>query len=309
MPIAVPSLSLAPVRVSLILLAMAPACATTALFAQQAGGSQPRAQVAAQAPAPPTLVEDRDAHETRERLQEVLRKQVPALGRVLKLDPSLLSNADYLAAYPALQAFLADHPEVAHNPAFFLERVAFEQPDVPTDARAQAVRLWGNLMDALGAFAIFLVVVVTLMWLTRTFIDYRRWSRVARVQAEVHAKLLDRFAANEDLLAYIRTGPGTKFLESAPIPLDGESRTPAPLNRILWSVQAGLVLGAGGVGLMYLSGRLPEEVGAPAFALGVLGIAIGFGFILAAGAAYVLSRQLGLVPQAAAATADRDVVR
>ena len=46
----------------------------------------------------------------------MLGKYPPSLGRVLKLDPTLMTNQDYLAPYPELAAFLAQHPEVAHNP-------------------------------------------------------------------------------------------------------------------------------------------------------------------------------------------------
>ena len=47
---------------------------------------------------------------------------------------------------------------------------------------------------------------------------HRRWSRLSKIQTDVHNKLLDRFTSNEDLLAYIQTPVGRKFLESAPIP-------------------------------------------------------------------------------------------
>ena len=36
---------------------------------------------------------------------------------MLRLNPTLMTNADYLAPGPELTAFLAQHPEVAHNPA------------------------------------------------------------------------------------------------------------------------------------------------------------------------------------------------
>src|SRR2546428_11310379 len=62
--------------------------------------------------------EDRNARETRERLSQILDQYPPSLREVLRLDPSLLTNDAYLAPYPALAAFLAQHPQVAHNPAF-----------------------------------------------------------------------------------------------------------------------------------------------------------------------------------------------
>ena len=85
------------------------------------------------------------------------------------------------------------------------------------------------------------------IWIIRTLIEYRRWNRTSKVHTEVHNKLMDRFTANEDLLAYMQTPAAQRFLESAPLSLDAPARpVGAPLSRILWSVQVGVVLAAGG---------------------------------------------------------------
>ena len=258
------------------------------------------AQVTAVQAASPTLP-DRNAHETRGELMELLRKHPPSLASVLKLDPSLLDNPEYLAAYPELAAFLGLHPEVAHNPRFYFEDVRVDSDGRPLDARAQMIDITRNMVEGFMTFAVFLVVTAALIWLIRTLIDYRRWSRLSRVQAEVHNKLLDRFAANETLIAYIESDAGRRFLESAPIPLDTESRTlAAPLGRILWSLQAGVVVAMAGLGLQFVSRRVPEEVSLPVSVMGALALAIGIGFVLSAAASYYLSRRLGLVAPPAA---------
>src|SRR4051812_10354668 len=62
---------------------------------------------------------DGNVEETRRRLDEVLQQYPPSLREVLRLDPSLLTNAAYLQPYPALGEFLSRHDDVAHNPGFF----------------------------------------------------------------------------------------------------------------------------------------------------------------------------------------------
>src|SRR5512136_3120267 len=54
--------------------------------------------------------------ETQGQLFQVLQQYPPTLGQVLRLDPTLLTNQAYLEPYPALAAFLNQHPEIAHNP-------------------------------------------------------------------------------------------------------------------------------------------------------------------------------------------------
>src|SRR5262245_11182795 len=67
------------------------------------------------------IAQDTDARETRERLEELIRRLPPAVGRVLRTDPSLLSNESYLSTFPSLAAFLKAHPEVRTAPNFYFE--------------------------------------------------------------------------------------------------------------------------------------------------------------------------------------------
>jgi ABC-type multidrug transport system fused ATPase/permease subunit len=280
----------------IITLLFAAAIATTA-FAQA-----PATTTAVPAATTSTVVTDTDSQETREAFHSALRRYPTEVSRVLKLDPSLMTNQSYLATYPALAAFLAQHPEIAHSPAFFLDNVyTGEEPRGENSSE----RVWRSTIEGLSIFAVLALVTGVLTWLVRTLIEHRRWSRVSKVQAEVHNKLMDRFTANEDLLAYIQTPAGKRFLESAPIALDGAPRAvSAPVGRILWSVQVGLVLAAGGFGLEYVSRSIEKTVSQPLFAMGILAIAIGIGFVISAIVSYVLSRRLGLWETAAAAPAD-----
>src|SRR5262245_50072673 len=77
------------------------------------------AQTPAQAQAPGPVI-DQNAEVTKERLRQVFDNYPPTVRQVLRLDPSLLNKPEYLAPYPALAQFLGQHPEVMHNPAYFL---------------------------------------------------------------------------------------------------------------------------------------------------------------------------------------------
>ncbi len=239
-------------------------------------------------------VEQPDAQRTKEQLTELLGHYPPSLKNVLALDPALLDNRSYLAPYPALVSFLTAHPEIARNPTFFVgENAGISDA---RDHSARVMDLWHDTIADLGAMAGFGMAVALLVFLIRTLVDYRRWNRLAKVQTDVHNKLLDRFTANEDLLAYIQSPAGSKFLESSPILLDAAPRSVgAPLGRILWSVQGGVVLLAAGIGLQVISGRVGEDASQPLHALGVLGIALGLGFLVSAIISFVISQRLGLI--------------
>ncbi|HEY3441316.1 MAG TPA: hypothetical protein VGK29_11210 [Paludibaculum sp.] len=256
-----------------------------------------------QTPAQPVaVVEQPDAHRTRDELSQILQRCPPTLRNVLALDPTLLTNQAYLAPYPKLAAFLNAHPEIVHNPVFYVG----EPPQHERyDAASQANEMWRRTFDSVGIFLGFGMAISVIIWLIRTLVDYRRWSRLAKVQTDVHTKLLDRFTSNEDLIAYIQTPAGAKFLESTPIKLDAAPKAMgAPLGRILWALQGGLVMMAGGIGLQIVSGRVGNEAAQPLNALGVLALALGVGFVISAIISYVISWRLGLIEPAAAESRD-----
>jgi len=237
-------------------------------------------------------VEQPDANRTKDEFRQLLEHYPPTLRNVLQLDPTLLSNQSYLAPYPALVSFLNAHPEILSNPPYYVG----EPPRTPEDRASKALDLWRDVFQAVAVFSGFALAIGLLVWLIRTLVDYRRWNRLAKVQTDVHTKILDRFTSNEDMLAYIQSPAGSKFLESSPIKLDAAPKSiSAPLGRILWSLQGGLVLLAGGLGLQVVGGRVPNEAALPLRSLGVLAIALGIGFAASAIISYGISQRLGLI--------------
>src|SRR5262245_14546499 len=92
-------------------------------LAHPVAAAQRKAAEAAPAPVDVTApaVSTLDADETRRQLDDVLRAYPSTLPRILRMDPTLLNNPEYLQPYPALAGFLAQHPEIRHNPAYFLQ--------------------------------------------------------------------------------------------------------------------------------------------------------------------------------------------
>ncbi len=242
----------------------------------------PKTQPAAAAPLPERL----DAQSTRQELSTLLDKHPPSVRRVLSIDPSLMENAAFLAPYPALAAYISAHPDIRRNPAYYVG-----QPDPPREDD-----IWRDLLAGVAVFSGFGMAISLIAWLVRTLLDSRRWKQAAKVHAEVNMKVLDRLTNNEDLLAYIQSPPGSRFLQAAPLVLDPAPRGPgAPFGRILWAIQGGVVLVAAGIGLQLLSGQVSDRAAQPFHAMGVLAISLGLGFVLSAIISFVISRRLGLL--------------
>jgi hypothetical protein len=136
-----------------------------------------------------------------------------------------------------------------------------------------------------------LVFLFTGTWLVRLVMDNLRWKRVVRLQTDVHNKLLDKFGNSQELLAYMQTDAGKRFLDGSPISVALGSDAPqwgSPIARILRPLQTGIIVTAAGVGLICI----PYE---PLFSFGRVVLMVGIGFIISAGASWLIARSSGLL--------------
>ena len=266
--------------------------------------ARPGAAALPQRPQPPTapaqsspgmfVAEMRDARETRDRLNEIFSQHPPSVREVLRIDPTLMYRPDYIANYPVLAAFLEQHPEIAHNPSFFVgERRFDEQNNTP---RLEVARALHNAVEFAAIVLIVMTITTGIVFLVKTVVEHRRWQRAMKAQTDLNSKLLDRFASSEDLLAYLQSPQGKILTELPTLPQAAALTMGAPLSRIFWSLQSGIVLGGLGAGLIFVSGTSAEpEVANFLHGVGVVVLMIGVGFAVSAVVSYFLSQRLGLV--------------
>src|SRR5882757_3410978 len=252
---------------------------------------------------------DHDLAELREQLLILLRMS-PTLTEVIASDPSLLANQDYVTRNnPELEKFLQLHPEIVRNPEFYLFA------NLPSGPGRRSERLmrktWmdqvrdqqnngasAELARNVGPLVALLTFLGTLIWLIRILLENRRWTRIFTMQTNVHGKLIDRFGNNEELLSYMNTEAGRRFLEAAPIPIgfEPDQRVPAALSRVLIPLQIGVVLTLLGIGLLVLRHSLPD-ISSALLVFGIVVFMPGIGFIISAGITWMLAARLGLMPR------------
>jgi hypothetical protein len=260
---------------------------------------------------------DSELADTREQLLALLRMS-PTLTEVVETDPTLLADQEYVSrTNPQLAQFLAQHLEVTRNPDFYLFANLTRQrgPHVDSLSRRVRGRDTGNddaesrrrfLLNVLQ-IPMFVAIIGVFAWLIRMLLQNRRWGRVFRMQSEVHAKLLDRFASSEELLQYMSTEPGKRFLEAAPIPIEFEhdKRLPGGLGRVLPPLQIGIVLTLLGAGLLVLQrSRSLPDISAALLVFGMITMMPGIGFIISAIITWRISAHLGLMPQPSASSSE-----
>ena len=126
-----------------------------------------------------------------------------------------------------------------------------------------------------------------IVWVVST--NLRRRQATEKVAA-LHAKVLERCADSNELLRYLESDQGRRFLESAA----EESSNPAA--RILGAIQAGMVAASLGVAGLLVRNALHYDDSRDAMLIfGSAALAIGIGFLISAIASYALSKSWGVL--------------
>jgi hypothetical protein len=240
----------------------------------------------------------------REQLLKLLRMS-PTLTRVIAIDPTLLRNQEYLNQNnPQLAAFLQSHAEVMQSPNFYLfaKLPNGRSQDIPYLLQRE---VWpeigrnngGGPQNDLTVSIFFIIISFMILWLLRMLMQNRRWTRIFKVQTEIHNKLLDKLAGSQELFSYLGTEAGKKFLEMAPIATAMESsQRPeflSPITRILAPLQFGIVSTLAGIGMLFIKGYYNDN--GALLLLGTLALMLGLGLVLSAGISWILARRLGLI--------------
>jgi len=144
-------------------------------------------------------------------------------------------------------------------------------------------------MDLIAPMTISITLFLVLGAVARQFIVNRRMREIARINAELQAKLLDKLTATGELQAYIASDAGQRFVDAATVERSN------PHGKILASVQSGILLFTAGIALQASRQYVGDEARNVLHLFGTLGMLVGVGFLVSAAAVFVLSKRWGLI--------------
>jgi len=125
-------------------------------------------------------------------------------------------------------------------------------------------------------------------WIVWVVVEGRRRRERLKAVTEFHQRLLDKIGSTSELGEFLQTDGGTRFLDSLSV------EPSRPNDRILRSIQIGIVLGVLGLGFLLLGWIYGFRM-YPFYILGTLLLALGVGFCLSSGVSYRLARTWGLI--------------
>jgi uncharacterized membrane protein len=154
------------------------------------------------------------------------------------------------------------------------------------------------MSDQMVQALVFPAMFFCIGWIVWIISSSRRRSRVAEIQRDIHAKLFEKFGTSQELIAYLNTEAGSKFLDSASI------EHTRPIGRVLGSIQAGLILFFLGIAMLIVRITVPQngflnemeraQTAHGLLAVSLLLLALGLGFLASAAVSYKLSKNWGL---------------
>ena len=142
--------------------------------------------------------------------------------------------------------------------------------------------------DVLVPFGVFAM----LAFITHTMTTNIRLAKAAKAAAQIHAQALSKCTTGQEAISYLETGMGRNLF-------DTNGATSPASQRILSAVTWGAILLCVGIAALLL--QMSGVGGGDREALlvaGSLSLAVGIGFLMAAGSSYVLCRNWGLLARA-----------
>jgi hypothetical protein len=132
------------------------------------------------------------------------------------------------------------------------------------------------------------IIIAFFAWLVWVVFSTIRRYKMAKLQAELQHRLLEKISSGQELLAYAQTAAGKQLLESLRV------ETASAHTRIIGALQTAIVMISLGIALLLLRGRVSgAEQGFVVF--GTIITVLGIGFGLSSAASYYLSKSFGLL--------------
>jgi hypothetical protein len=136
-----------------------------------------------------------------------------------------------------------------------------------------------------------LLIAFTICFIVWTVFSSIRRYLIAKTKAGLQEKILQRIDSSDALASLAANESGRRFLESITVE---ENKVSSPYSRILFGIQAGIVLFFFGAAMLFIQHRI-DGSNPGLMIIGTGAIGLGLGFLTASAASLILSRKLGLI--------------
>ena len=150
-----------------------------------------------------------------------------------------------------------------------------------------------HFMQDLSPLVFSVTLIFATAWVVTVIIKAFKQKSILRTRAELYNRLLDKFSSAPEFVNYLESEVGRQFLEE--ITIQGA----APTNKILGSIQKGVIFVLAGLGSLFLGNLFDKTLGGDLYIVLIVGgtivLMLGIGFLISTGITYRLSKSWGLI--------------
>lgn len=151
-----------------------------------------------------------------------------------------------------------------------------------------------SLLNTVSAVVIGTAIIICAAWIITSIVTSVKQRANTRTRAEVYNRLIDKFGAAPELVEFLQSDAGLRFIEEHSVD------TSQPLMKILSSIRLGVSLALVGGGMLVVGNVWDNTLGKDLYDVislgGTIVLTAGVGFIIAAVISYKLCKSWGLIP-------------
>jgi len=151
-----------------------------------------------------------------------------------------------------------------------------------------------SISNTVAAVVIGPTIIVSAAWIIASIIRSIKERANTRTRAEIYNKLIDKFGSAPELVEFLRSDAGLRFIEEQAL------EPSQPLMKIISSVRLGVSLGLVGGGILVVANLWDRTLGEDLYNMsaiaGTVALTAGAGFIIAAMISYKLCKMWGFMP-------------
>ena len=151
-----------------------------------------------------------------------------------------------------------------------------------------------SISNTVSAVVIGATIIVSAAWIITSIMKSIKERANTRTRAEIYNKLIDKFGSAPELVEFLRSDAGLRFIEEQTI------EPSQPLMKIMSSVRLGVTLALIGGGTLVVANLWDRTFGEDLYNMialaGTVALTAGAGFIISAAISYKLCQLWGLMP-------------
>ncbi len=137
------------------------------------------------------------------------------------------------------------------------------------------------------------MIISCISWIAVNVVTALKQRANTRTRAEIYNRLIDKFGTAPELIAFLQSDAGLKFIEENAV------QSTVPLTKILGSMQIGIILTLLGAGLLVTGNVFGGSLGGDLYIVltvgGIIGLMIGIGLLISAAVSYRLCKTWGIL--------------